>query len=640
MRMRVDQVRQCRVVKHRRRRNIRTASGFQSPTETPVPERSTSLTPSQQSSGASVLTPYPDAQVFDGQIWSFWELPPTSPAFENPCAAKPEPVVLEDRPWLDVSFQVDPQTSQCPSIEMSDKKTVPFEHTVSESDKDSASDQQIAKVDCRTSMIDFTSARGLMKRLSSRRASSCMDVLSLLCLSDASSWRSSLISSVGSLRWKGTPSIKEEPTIRDEVCESTVLNHKHDCLSNDVILTTCCRSSETCIHRTISRIATYCARGQLRDNWAYLWQDIDVFAKDPFENGSLHLAAKWGLSLDVLNYITFSGVDENAVNAAGQTFLHFLDPLRLRSDIVDFTRYICRPGLKLEAQDHFGRTFLHSLVQNSDFKMDDLMMFFPYPALSPSNIWTLVHAQDVDGVSVALKWCQLMEKQGDTHHPLLRRYCSDLSLLQYNQLKFHPYLPLRNIYISSNTYSQSEVWAHTQRILGGPASLHALAQARHWPSYSTAKHQLRQQMLRTLIEEGADVNDFREGLTPLMSFIVSPRDKETNGETSKLVSYLINRGANVHRRTRNGETALTLACARGMIPTTAVLLHYGANPHARTVDGSSVLEVAYAALKKAKKNEALYSKIWACKTMVTEKGGIANPEMKHEFGSMNRGSRT
>jgi ankyrin repeat protein len=83
-------------------------------------------------------------------------------------------------------------------------------------------------------------------------------------------------------------------------------------------------------------------------------------------------------------------------------------------------------------------------------------------------------------------------------------------------------------------------------------------------------------VVRRLISAGADVNDCRGGMSPLMTAC------ETHTPNLEIIDELLKAGANVnYRATRSddggGETALILAAERGSLPTVQRLLEAGAD---------------------------------------------------------------
>lgn len=143
----------------------------------------------------------------------------------------------------------------------------------------------------------------------------------------------------------------------------------------------------------------------------------------------------------------------------------------------------------------------------------------------------------------------------------------------------------------------------------------------------------RQRYLNQLLESGVNPNSYDcEGCTPLMSFIIHIRD-ESEEQTIQLLGLLLEGGANINNRNRQGESALHIAVRLGRRNVTQFLLSRGAKVHARTSRGFGVLAHGVKYSDKASEDSLLYAQICLCIDLVGRAGAIAAPTILDEWAS-------
>jgi hypothetical protein len=86
---------------------------------------------------------------------------------------------------------------------------------------------------------------------------------------------------------------------------------------------------------------------------------------------------------------------------------------------------------------------------------------------------------------------------------------------------------------------------------------------------------LREAILRSLIARGANVNVVSYGYTPITDLVATPCVSQR--EQARVLTLLIDAGANIETANPQGLTALTLACGNGFADSARVLLDRGAN---------------------------------------------------------------
>jgi hypothetical protein len=131
---------------------------------------------------------------------------------------------------------------------------------------------------------------------------------------------------------------------------------------------------------------------------------------------------------------------------------------------------------------------------------------------------------------------------------------------------------------------------------------------------------------------GVDPNNYdKQGNTVLIAFVNHLHDGEDDKILAEIFYCLIGYGANLHRRNRQGETALHVAVRLGRKIATRVLLENGANVHARTITGEGVLAVGVHHYLKARDDQKLYSSIMACMALAIQYGAVAAPTLVQEW---------
>jgi ankyrin repeat protein len=147
-----------------------------------------------------------------------------------------------------------------------------------------------------------------------------------------------------------------------------------------------------------------------------------------------------------------------------------------------------------------------------------------------------------------------------------------------------------------------------------------------------APMELRYGLVQNLLSIGVDPNNYdKQGNTVLMAFVNHLHDGEDDKILAEIFYCLIGYGANLHRRNRQGETALHVAVRFGRKIATRVLLEKGANVQARTITGEGVLAVGVQHYLKARDDQKLYSSIIACMALAIQYGAVAAPTIVQEW---------
>lgn len=152
------------------------------------------------------------------------------------------------------------------------------------------------------------------------------------------------------------------------------------------------------------------------------------------------------------------------------------------------------------------------------------------------------------------------------------------------------------------------------------------------PDTSKTRLTFRYELVQKMVHVGVDVNNYdKKGYTVLMAFVTHLPDGEDDKTLTQILQHLIQNGANVHWRNREGETALHIAVRLGRKVATRVLLMNSASVHARNAEGKGILAVGEVHYLKARQDPPLYASIMACMALCIRYGAVARPTSVQEW---------
>lgn len=378
---------------------------------------------------------------------------------------------------------------------------------------------------------------------------------------------------------------------------------------------------------------------------------LQVPRRDRFNNTILHVAAAMGVDYETLKGLIDRYGDLNAVNTAGQTFLHVIDPrnlLRCADGLPALLSYASQKGFDFKRQDHQGVNVLQALLYCGlpHFAMNKIFEALK-KHLPPMN------SRDNLGRTWQ-SWLLVLAHKAEECYPERAKALSELVYEFSNESFFnHPgytAFPELSPAVSSEEDKRTEdllYQSFTRPLIediAGRNGLHCLAEAHLKPNSMiprykqslTIRRQLRQSHFIRLLEAGVHVNTYdKAGNTPLLAFLQSDQTRaEGNNDDGEFEFYLkglVKAGADVNRRNRSGESALHVAVKLGIISATRVLIKLGANLHVRQKDGKGVIRVGLEAAQRLQESTKLYKslhvRIMTCVNLVRSNGAVEDLDL-------------
>jgi ankyrin repeat protein len=473
------------------------------------------------------------------------------------------------------------------------------------------------------------SIRSLQRRLAGKVGSDAIDhINSVLRYSSSNSWRSSIKSYASSWRsressLRNSESLADGPSTGAELNLSSNEQRSWDELVDETQLAPSAQSRP--IHREISLTSRPCcaaigaidsldqeslcsicdfsgAHNQGRHCVEILNRGLEsivfphfVGNTDRFGNTPLHFAAaSVHISTAALKIVITRGVNINAKNTSGESFMHVLNVPALGdvAEYIDLLRFLQNHDFRFLDRDHHGRTVAHKFFEGAklwEINMRHLEEIFLRLRVDFSAVDNLGYDFGLNDLVSSWKSAALVEENETMSHgklsSLRARHCDP----QYLMVDYRAMLQSQNQKVKS--------WV-------GMVGVRSLAK---W----------------------VDIN----GDTPLTAVVKYWPENEDERPLLNMVRYLVDRGCDIHARDRQGCTALAIAAKRGLRPAVSSLLVLRASVNTRSYRGTSTLYYATTSLQHAKDsgNNRLYAMIISCISLITDWGAKMEPTVYDEF---------
>lgn len=298
---------------------------------------------------------------------------------------------------------------------------------------------------------------------------------------------------------------------------------------------------------------------------------------DKFGNTPLHFlaASRWATMRGILYLIERGGVNINATNTAGKTFMHVLNVSKFidwrgPKEYLELAKYLSPGRFRIWQKDCYGNTIPQKFI---NAKRD----------LTSGQLTELEEVRKV--------WAA--DYHRNSYHTTtaedLRPICEYSALFPYSLMtdcgvELLPSTSLLKDAEKRTLYIIQRNWTATGAVDGHKDNL------LNWYLKSCGR----------VIDE-----------MTIKDFIIA----------------VLNNGADIHMRDQSGNTMLTTACCRGLRLVVKVLLLRGANVHARNHKGQGILSQSRKFLRQAKaeKDDLLYAKTLSCINAIVDAGGVQRP---------------
>lgn len=365
---------------------------------------------------------------------------------------------------------------------------------------------------------------------------------------------------------------------------------------------------------------------------------------DQYGNTTFHqLAAATGFEASLIDFVEASSQNRDyrntlaAPNTAGQTLLHVLhDNWFENEDLLNMLLHALQ-GVHFDfyVTDIYGRSFFHILRQK--FGVDRIRNITQHFDLNTLN------RRDAFGIRPMIHRASTMpSRQEATMRLTIPADPNQAKIEHESQL-----LRIINQALESST-------RHTVEDSQGRNALHCLAEVKLGSGAVQGSGQLnrsakrkmdsnnepgtevlplnrRREFLDTLLAAKTDVDHYNmHGDTVLMAFISHTPDDHEHEDLKLIVKRLLDAGAKLEARNRNGETALQLAARLGRNFIVRVLLEQGANTHVRNHEGVSILEDLDRLVQLTEDETELYARLEATRAMLTGRFAKTRPRSRSE----------
>jgi ankyrin repeat protein len=349
----------------------------------------------------------------------------------------------------------------------------------------------------------------------------------------------------------------------------------------------------------------------------------DINPLDSGQNTPLHFLASSGPEPGRIQIFERAGANILSKNGNGDTFLHVLEPSKLRGPhLTELLTWSVMKGVDLKRRNYDGKNFLHCLVErrlNHDDWINVLTALQSAPKRpiasdsSHSPLTDCLLARDNRGRTVLEIICANPDSS----------YLQDLGyFLPISQFDHHfGYTDAalgRSRPTAESLQEKDKIMRNTVLLSANDptaknpgddmSALSCLAHiVRLCPEYETDLQPLfaRETELKKCLKYGVDPNDYDcSGSPPLHHFVSTFRNNESDDKTADLIAWLIFYGADVNMRNAKGESALHVACQLGRVSCVKKLIMYKANVQALDYRWEGIIVSAKHWMDKNRENNA------------------------------------
>jgi len=320
--------------------------------------------------------------------------------------------------------------------------------------------------------------------------------------------------------------------------------------------------------------------------------------RDYFGNTLLHCAVATGeMNLIGIRYLIEQGVNTDATNTFGETFLHLvkLDDSASIADYISLIQFLSRLDFPFWKRDVHGRTFLHVLFESPPIQFLQGGILGQILSIVGPNL------QDMDNQGHTLQKVSDM-KLGT------RSFVSSLDSFAYVSLEVE--IPLLRDPRPVDGRSWRDIWSNHKE----------------WGSLNSGHYDILGRRLDWIDSAGENI------LSSLLK-LHSWNNRNDESDLLEKLRNLLEHGASMRMRDKEGNTPLAIATTRGLRPALSILLSSEANYNVRNYEGTGVLPQASLHMLEASraKDDRRYAMILSCFTLLVESGAKAEPTQWEEW---------
>ncbi|OTB16242.1 hypothetical protein K445DRAFT_317221 [Daldinia sp. EC12] len=340
----------------------------------------------------------------------------------------------------------------------------------------------------------------------------------------------------------------------------------------------------------------------------------------------------------------------HATNTARQTFLHLLHDSWFEDEVLleRLLNMLGDANFNILATDVYGRSFFHLLQKRKGDSIRIPVHLFNRELLQRRDAFGVGPMVQQSGSPMAqdiprANPLNLRSTSNPEHLPTFLEIPSDRG----DNAQIRSQAELLRIVVDAvkvdnvNSTNQNSLREDAH----GRNALHALAEVEldidrvQHPTHDSQRHKKRKfkeeggeprpdsshdskrlEYLDGIISAHVDVNHYdNRGQTPLMAFIaLRPEDSRSDKEDmERAIRKLVEAGANLEQRNRDGRTALHVAACSGKKVALKELLQLGANPYVRDACGLSVLAAIDELWVHTERDGVLTARLEACRGVFT-----------------------
>ncbi|KUI55257.1 Ankyrin-2 [Cytospora mali] len=378
---------------------------------------------------------------------------------------------------------------------------------------------------------------------------------------------------------------------------------------------------------------------------------LDASCPDQFGNTLLHLFAALDSPQGVqstFHLIESGRANPHAVNKAGQTFLHTLNPSWFSgADDVKAPLYNLLNKLYLThkdlvfVRDVYGRTFFHQLGRyiHDPQIINYIVQRYPWSSIPRDAFGVMVPSRVVDPSFPPPRrtgTTALSPLSEETPENFVARDFGLASIVTnaYN----NPAIEdedgrnglhcLAEMSFASSNPSSPDPSSPNPNDLKSPVNTKGSLKRKHGKDDVDKPIKRRLEYLQGLLTpvsaaQPPDVNHYdKKGNTVLMAFaahLLDDQDDKSGQNIGKILDLLIQNGARLDARNRLGETALLVAARYGNKHVVSILLEKGANLYARDKYGRGIMDIIDAQISRSSRHLSSYGRLEAVRAAVLAK---------------------